>query len=48
VNYNDVQKFAEGKLTYMLELKSRSVIIVPKRAFKDSTDQTLFANTFKK
>lgn len=46
-NYTEVQKFATGKLTYMLELKNRTVIIVPKRAFENSVDQTLFENTFK-
>ena len=48
VHYNEVQNFVVGKLTYMLELKSRTVIIVPKRALKDQTEQTLFENTFKK
>lgn len=47
-NYNEVQTFAAGKLTYMLELKSKTVVIVPKSAFSNSTDQTLFENTFKK
>lgn len=46
-NYQDVQKFAIGRLTYMIELKNRTVIIVPKSAFVDSTDQTVFENTFK-
>ncbi len=46
--YADVQHFIEGKLTYMIELKNRTVIIVPKRAFENSTDQTLFVNSFKK
>lgn len=46
-NYSEVQKFAIGKLTYMLELKNRTVIIVPKRAFEQSADQTLFEHTFK-
>ncbi len=46
-NYSEVQKFAMGKLTYMLELKNRTVIIVPKRAFEQSADQTLFEHTFK-
>ena len=46
--YNDVQHFIEGKLTYMIELKNRTVIIVPKRAFADPADQTIFTNTFKK
>ena len=48
VNYSDVKTFAEGKLTYMIELKSRTVVIVPKRAFTDTTEQTLFVNTFQK
>ena len=47
-NYTDVQNFAIGKLTYMLELKNRTVIIVPKRALKQSAEQSLFENTFKK
>lgn len=47
-NYSDVQNFAIGKLTYMLELKNRTVVIVPKRAFMQPADQTLFENTFKK
>ncbi|WP_425916519.1 YcxB family protein [Acinetobacter sp. TSRC1-2] len=48
-NYSEVQNFAIGKLTYMLELKNRTVIIVPKRAFEQqSADQTIFENTFKK
>ncbi len=46
-NYSEVQKFAMGKLTYMLELKNRTVIIVPKHAFEQSADQTLFEHTFK-
>ena len=47
-NYSEVQNFAIGKLTYMIELKNRTVIIVPKRAFEQPTDQTVFENTFKK
>ena len=46
-NYKDVQNFAIGRLTYMIELKNRTVIVVPKQAFKDSTDQAVFENTFK-
>ena len=48
VQYTDVQKFVEGKLTYMIELNSRTVVIVPKRAFQDAAQQTLFKNTFQK
>ena len=48
MQYSDVQTFAKGKLTYMLELKSKTVIIVPKRAFAEISDQTIFENTFKK
>ena len=48
VHYNEVQNFASGKLTYMIELKNRMVIIVPKRVFESTSDQTLFENTFKK
>lgn len=46
--YADVKKFVVGKLTYMIELKNQTVVIVPKRAFESTTDQTLFENTFKK
>ena len=46
--YAEVQSFAIGKLTYMLELKNHTVVIVPKRAFTDPTDQTKFENSFKK
>ena len=48
MQYSDVQTFAKGKLTYMLELKNKTVIIVPKRAFAQISDQTIFENTFKK
>jgi len=47
-DYAEVQSFAIGKLTYMLELKSHTVVIVPKRAFSDSADQTKFEHSFKK
>lgn len=47
-NYSDVNKFAAGKLTYMIELKNSTVVIIPKRAFATQADQTLFENTFKK
>ena len=47
-HYADIQNFAVGKLTYMIELKNRTVIIVPKRAFETPTDQSIFENTFKK
>ena len=47
-NYSEVQNFAVGKLTYMIELKNRTVVIVPKRAFEKPADQTVFENTFKK
>ena len=48
VQYTEVQSFAIGKLTYMLELKNHTVVIVPKRAFTDSFDQNKFENSFKK
>jgi len=47
-NYSEVQNFAVGKLTYMIELKNRTVVIVPKRAFADATEQSIFERTFKK
>ncbi|MFT4021053.1 MAG: YcxB family protein [Acinetobacter sp.] len=46
--YSEVQHFAEGKLSYVLELKTRNVLIVPKRAFADTDAQRLFVNSFKK
>ena len=48
IAYSEVVNFAEGKQTYMLELKSRMVVIVPKRAFRDSNEEAIFSNTFKK
>ncbi|TCM70801.1 YcxB-like protein [Acinetobacter calcoaceticus] len=47
IQYAEVLRYAEGKLTYMLELKNKTVVIVPKRAFASPVDQTLFVNTFK-
>lgn len=47
-HYQEVQKFVMGKLTYMIELKNHTVVIIPKRAFENTADQTLFENTFKK
>ena len=47
-HYAEVQSFAIGKLTYMLELKNHTVVIVPKRAFTDSAAQSKFENSFKK
>ena len=44
--YAEVQSFAIGKLTYMLELKNHTVVIVPKRAFTDSAAQSKFENSF--
>ena len=48
IHYNEVAHFASGKLTYMIELQNKTVIIIPKSAFKNSADQTIFENTFKK
>ncbi len=47
-SYQEVQHFISGNLTYMIEFKNRTVVIVPKRAFVQGGDQTLFENTFKK
>lgn len=47
-NYSDVNKFVIGKLTYMIELKNSTVVIVPKRAFNDPADQKIFENSLKK
>lgn len=46
--YTDVKRFTIGKLTYMLELSSQIVVIVPKRAFATPAEQSVFENTFKK
>ncbi|ENU29240.1 YcxB family protein [Acinetobacter sp. NIPH 1852] len=46
--YNEVQSFITGKLTYMLELKTKTVVIIPKRAFSSPADQSKFENSFKK
>lgn len=48
IQYADVQRFAEGKLTYMIELKNKTVVIVPKRAFENEREQQVFQNTFKR
>ena len=48
LHYHEVANFAEGKLTYMLELKSRMVVIVPKRALRDAHEHALFSNSFNK
>lgn len=46
--YNDIKSFAIGKLTYMIELKNQTVVIIPKRAFLQKTDQTLFEQAFQR
>lgn len=46
-SYQEVKHFAEGKLTYVIELKTRVVYIVPKRVL-DKNDRVLFENTFNK
>lgn len=46
--YSEVQSFAEGKLTYLLEFKTRNVVIVPKRIFANPDQQRLFEHSFKK
>ncbi|MEB3753001.1 YcxB family protein [Acinetobacter sp. MD2(2019)] len=46
--YAEVQNCAEGKLTYLLEFKTRNVVIVPKRVFANLDQQQLFARSFKK
>ncbi|NHB57991.1 hypothetical protein G9F32_08110 [Acinetobacter sp. 194] len=47
-SYADTKRFAIGKLTYMIEMKNQTVIIVPKRAFASEADQKLFEKTFQK
>ncbi len=46
--YSEVVTFATGKLSYMLELKSKTVVIIPKRAFTTSEALSTFEHTFKK
>ena len=46
-NYADVQRFSMGKLSYILQLKNQTVVIVPKSAFTDATDQAKFEHSFK-
>ena len=48
LHYHEVANFAEGKLTYMLELKSHMVVIVPKRALRDAHEHALFSSSFNK
>ena len=45
IQYPDVRQFAEGKLTYMIEMKDRVVVIVPKRVLTPE-DQAKFKHTF--
>lgn len=46
-NYQDVHKTAEGVSCYVLELKNRHSVIVPKSAFRDAEQQEMFKNQFK-
>ncbi|MBF7688512.1 YcxB family protein [Acinetobacter rathckeae] len=46
--YSEVKRFVEGRLTYVIELKTRVVIIVPKRALTEPQQKTLLENTFKR
>lgn len=46
--YSEVKHFAEGQLTYVIELKTRTVIIVPKRVLVESAEKTILENTFKR
>ncbi|WP_326519247.1 YcxB family protein [Acinetobacter sp. CAAS 2-6] len=46
--YSAVRHFASSDLTYMIEFNNRMVVIVPKRAFANAADKSLFENTFKK
>ncbi len=45
-HYAEVANFAEGKFTYMLELKNKTVIIVPKSALKIPRNQAIFQQYF--
>lgn len=45
--YTDIRHFAEGKLTFMLEMKDRVVVIVPKRVF-NAEQLALFKRTFQR
>lgn len=46
-NYSDVVKFVIGKVSYMLELKDRTVIIVSKSSVVQTGQQALFESVFK-
>ncbi|MBO3639222.1 hypothetical protein [Acinetobacter soli] len=46
--YSDVAHFAIGKLTYMIELKNRTVVIVPKRVLANTTEKNTFEHAFKR
>ncbi|MCH4247955.1 MAG: hypothetical protein LKF82_08985 [Acinetobacter populi] len=46
-NYSDVVKFVIGKVSYMLELKDRTVIIVSKSSVMQTGQQALFESVFK-
>lgn len=47
VPYSEIKQLNEGKLTYVIELKSQMVVVVPKRAFVDTAQQQLFVQAFK-
>ena len=46
--YSDVAHFATGKLTYMIELKNRTVVIVPKRVLANTAEKNTFEHAFKR
>ncbi|MBF7683964.1 YcxB family protein [Acinetobacter sp. B5B] len=46
--YSEVKRFVEGRLTYVVELKNRVVIIIPKRILTEPQHKTLLENTFKR
>ncbi len=48
VNYDEIKQMIESKLTYMIELKSQTVVVVPKRALTDVTQQQIFVQAFKR
>lgn len=48
VNYADIKQLIESKLTYMIELKSQTMVVVPKRALVDAAQQQIFIQAFKR
>ena len=46
IPYSEIKQLVSGKLTYMIELKSQTVIVVPKRVLSDAAQQQIFLQAF--